>query len=162
MTDIPKELAEKLKHMSEDDIKTFIALVQTRKKQDEIHELEYEFMKQQSSLREIPFKSSTPEGEMVANLDDGNYVDMNTRLSDTEISAALRFDVLQKMGIMPKDIPLTNIYKRLKISQKGQGRAEKVSIVTGAKAKREGPTNIMETLFKKRNVIEDAGKPGTE
>lgn len=162
MTEIPVELVEKLKNMSEDDIKAFITLLQTRKKQNEIQELQYEFLKEQSALREIPFKSSTPEGEMVANLDDGNYVDMNTRLSDTEISAALRFDVLQKMGIMPKDIPLTNIYKRLKISQKGQGRAEKVSIVTGAKAKRDSGGNLLESLFKKRNVVEEIGKPGIE
>jgi len=155
MAEIPKELMEKLNNLDDKEIHKFLTLVEHKKKEEDIKKLEYNYLKEQSDLREIPFRSSTPEGEMVTNLDDTNYLDQNTRLSATEINALFRYDTLVKMGIYPV-IPMSNIYKKLKISEMGKGRGEKVTIVTGSKEKRDNGS-FWQKLFKNRKLEVDDG-----
>jgi len=148
---LPIELTDRLEKLPPDQLKKFVQLLEQQQKQNEI---EYEYLKRQSALREVPSRSSSPEGEIVGNLDNASFIDMNTRLTDDEISASMRFDVLQRMGIMPQNVPLTDIFKRLKVSQKGQGRQEKVSIITGSRQQRMG-SGFMDNLFKKRKSEEE-------
>lgn len=151
MTDISKELMAKLQTLDDKELKKFLALVEHKRKEDDMKQLEYEYLKEKTSLKEIPFRSNTPEGEMVSNLDDTNYIDQNTRLSTTEINALFRYDTLVKMGIYPP-IPLSNIYKKLKISEQGKGRTEKVSIVTGSKQARTESNSFWNKLFNSRKI----------
>jgi len=158
---ISQELMTKLQSLDHKELKKFLALVEHKKKEEDMRALEYDYLKERSSLKEIPFRSNTPEGEMVTNLDDTNYIDQNTRLSTTEINALFRYDTLVKMGIYPP-IPLSNIYKKLKISEQGKGRIEKVSIVTGAKQARTEANSFWNKLFTSRKMEVENGTGNKE
>jgi hypothetical protein len=119
---------------------------------EELKRMEYEFLKRNTSLREIPFKSSTDIGEGFDNLDNPQNLDMNSRLSGVEISATLIIDQLKVMGVFPQQATITHQFKQLKVSEGGKGRGEKVAIVTGAK---ETARPVSVDLFKKRVRPED-------
>lgn len=154
---ISKELMLKLSNLDDKELKKFLALVEHKRKEDDMRQLEYDYLKEKSALKEVPFRSSTPEGEMVTNLDDTNYIDQNTRLTGTEINALFRYDTLVKMGVYPP-IPMSNIYKKLKISEAGKGRGEKVSIVTGARQQRNENAGFWQKLFQTRKMeVENDG-----
>ena len=153
---ISQELMVKLQALDDKELKKFLALVEHKRKEEDMKKIEYDYLKERSSLKEIPFRSSTPEGEMVTNLDDTNYIDQNTRLSTTEINALFRYDTLVKMGVYPP-IPLSGIYKKLKISEQGKGRTEKVSIITGSKQARTEANSFWSKLFNSRKMEVENG-----
>ena len=159
MADIDKELIEKVSQLSDNQLRQFMMLIEQRHRQIQSKELEYEWFKQKEQLRERKFRSNTAEGEMVTNLDDQQYRDMNTRLTNTEISASLQWDILSHVGIMPRAIPLTEKWKTLKISQQGLGRQEKVSIITGSKQQKSASSeDLIKKLFKSRKLeVEESG-----
>lgn len=148
------ELKKRIEALSEDELKKFVSMIEQKKKTTELQELEYEYLKQSVDLREVPFKSNTEMGEAFNNLDDNSYLDMNSRLSDDEIAACSIIDELQRMGVFPKNANITKTFKRLKVSQQGKGRQEKVSIVTGARQQKAGG-NFLENLFKRRKQQEE-------
>ena len=122
-----------------------------------INEAEFDFLKKNlKGAREVPFKSSTEMGEAFDNLDNNSFIDMNSRLSDDEISACTVIDELKTLGIFPQNANITQQFKRLKVSLAGKGRNEKVSIVTGTK-KQQMPGSFMD-LFKKKEK-KDEPKP---
>ena len=90
---------------------------------------------------EINIKEKTEIGEVFDNLDADEIsknsnmplIDFNTRLNDSTIKAMAIFDELKAMGIAPKDSNLTLVLKRLKVSQKGLGRKEKVQIASASR-----------------------------
>jgi len=77
-------------------------------------------------------------GEVLENLDSDSLdtdtkmstVDFNTRLSDPEISACLVIDELTRLHIFPDETGITRQKKRLSVSLQGQGRQEKVAILS--------------------------------
>jgi len=79
-------------------------------------------------------------------------IDTNSRLSNREIGACLRFDELVRIGILDSNWGLTRQKKRLSISKDGLGRREKVEIVKGERDQETGGgfKKIMAGLFQPR------------
>lgn len=151
-----KELMEKLKGLDDAAVKKVLAVVEHQRKSEDLRAVEYEALKEKVALREIPFRSSTEAGEMVANLDNFQYLMQNTRLTSVETNALHNYMTLVKGGVYP-DIGFDQIYMALKISEAGKGRGEKVSIVTGSKEKKDG-TSFFAKLFKNRKMeVEESG-----
>ena len=82
---------------------------------------------------------------------------MNSRLSGIEISACTIIDQLKAMGVFPTQATITQQFKRLKVSEQGKGRQEKVQIVTGHR-EQQRPVGFMD-LFKKREKETDGRQP---
>ena len=114
----------------------------------DIQRMEYDILKRKQTLREIPIKSSSDIGEGFDNLDSVNHIDLNTRLNAVEISACTIIDQLKAMGVFPEQASITQQFKRLKVSEGGKGRTEKVQIVTGHREQIK-PSGFLD-LFKKR------------
>ena len=150
--ELTPEMKLRLNNISKKNILKFIEVMESQNIEKNAHELEYEVGKSQEQIRKYPIMSATESGELTANLDNLELLDLNTRLEGFETSACLQWDILQKMGIMPQNVPLTKIYKQLKVSHKGLGRGEKVSIATGVKAKQT--SGLFDNLFKKRKPDE--------
>lgn len=151
--ELSKELRERLSKLSPEQVLKFVEVMEAQSQERQVHELEYETLKSKEQIRKYPVLSATESGELVSNLDNQELLDVNTRLEGYETSAVLQWDILQNMGIMPKVVPLTRIYKQLKVSHKGLGRAEKVSIATGIKQSKS-PSSMFENLFRKRKEDE--------
>lgn len=91
---------------------------------------------------EIHIKEHTEIGEVFSNLDADTIseqsnmpmIDFNTRLTDSMIKAMAIFDEFKAMGIAPMDSNLTMVLKRLKVSEKGLGRKEKVQIAAASRS----------------------------
>lgn len=81
---------------------------------------------EKSQLREVFENMDDDTVDPVSSM---SKIDFNTRLTDTEIRAILVFDELQRIGIMPKNAGISRQLKRLKVSQDGKGRGEKVDMV---------------------------------
>lgn len=139
------------------ELKKIILAVAQEKKKAELKQLEYEAMKQTASLKEVPFKSTSDIGEGFDNLDNNSHLDMNSRLSSVEISACTIIDQLKAMGVFPVQATITQQFKRLKVSEGGKGRTEKVQIVTGHR-EQQRPVGFMD-LFKKREKQVTDGQP---
>lgn len=109
---------------------------------------------------EINIKERTEIGEVFDNLDadiisrNSNMpmIDFNTRLTNNMIRSIAIFDEFKAMGIMPEDSNLTMILKRLKVSEKGLGRKEKVQIASANRsAELSGRSGgVMSSLFTPR------------
>jgi hypothetical protein len=157
--ELTPELKNRLDKISKEDVLKFIEIMESQKKEKSAYEMDYEVNKNQELIRKYPIMSSTESGELTSNLDNVDLLDLNTRLEGFETSACLQWDILQNMGIMPQNVPLTKIYKQLKVSHKGLGRTEKVSIATGVKAK--NTSGLFDNLFKKRKTEEEnsSGEP---
>ena len=65
-------------------------------------------------------------------------VDLNSRLSAKQIKAIFIIDTLVKMGIYDCGKELTTSVKALAVSLAGMGRKEKVEIIVGERAQRQG------------------------
>lgn len=148
---ISKELLEKLNKLNEQDQQKMVTLIEHQKKEQDMKALEYAYLKQKTAFKEVPFRSSTPEGEMVANLDNFQYLMQNTRLTSLETNALFRYMTLIKNGIYP-NLGLDQIYMALKISEAGKGRGEKVSIVTGSRSNKNDNLSFWQKIFKSRKL----------
>lgn len=91
-----------------------------------------------------PWKETSELREVMDNLDIDtpdntgmSKIDMNTRLTKSEIGGVLVVEELQQLGILP-GVTINKKIKRLKVSQDGKGRGEKVAIVTGEREFRVG------------------------
>lgn len=127
---------------------------QHKKSVREMTDAEFQFLKKNMGAREIPFKSTSEMGEAFDNLDNDSFIDMNSRLSDDEISACTVIDELKSLGIFPSEANITKQFKRLKVSLQGKGRQEKVSVVTGTKEKK-APGSFTD-LFKRREKKDES------
>jgi len=155
MQKVSKQTMDKLTQLDDKQLQRLLLLVEHKRKDDERKEIEYDYLKEKSVFKEVPFRSSTPEGEMVSNLDNFQNLMQNTRVSGTEINALYRYMTLVRAGIYP-DLGLDQIYMALKISEAGKGRSEKVSIVTGSKSQRSDADTFWQKLFKSRKLeVED-------
>ena len=65
-------------------------------------------------------------------------IDLNSRLSAKQIKAIFIIDTLVKMGIYDCGKDLTTSVKALAVSLAGKGREEKVNIIIGERAQRQG------------------------
>lgn len=131
----------------------------TKPKSKDMSQAEFDFLKNNMGARVIPFKSVSEMGEAFDNLDNDSFIDMNSRLSDDEISACTVIDELKALGVFPGEANITQQFKRLKVSQGGKGRLEKVSVVTGTKQK--SPPGSFMDLFKRKEKKEDGTEPNT-
>ena len=156
--DNKKELQEKFSKLDEKEQKKLMTLMEHQKKEQDLKALEYDYLKQKTAFKEIPFKSNTPEGEMVSNLDNFQYLMQHTRLSSVETNALYRYMTMVKRGVYPQ-MDLEETYMALKISEAGKGRQEKVSIVTGSRQNRVDNNSFFQKLFKNRKLeVEDGEK----
>ena len=113
-----------------------------------------------SNFNEIQIPDNTEMGAIMTNLDRDEVdsktkmssIDVNTRLEANEINSCLILDELVRLGILPDSIGLTRQKKRLAISLRGQGRQEKVNIVSGQREFESGSTfgSRFANLFKKQ------------
>lgn len=102
-------------------------------------------------------KQETELGQVMSNLDNDEMdtktkmskIDMNARLTESEINASLVLDELIRMGLLPSKIGLSRQKKRLSISKNGLGREEKVRIVQGEREAKQGG-GFMSRLFKRQ------------
>jgi len=101
----------------------------------------------------------TELGEVMSNLDNDvpdsrglSAIDFNTRLDPISVKAMSTVDELVKMGILPKSVKITQQIKRLNVSLGGQGREEKVRIVSGQRDHQQGGGFLggMKRLFSRR------------
>jgi len=92
-------------------------------------------LKRDSELKQVMDSLDRDEIDPLTQM---SSIDVNSRLSDAEISACLRFDELVRLGILPDDLGLTRQKKRLSISKNGEGRREKVEIVKGERDQETG------------------------
>ncbi len=83
--------------------------------------------------RVVNVKSTTDIGEAYDNLDNEDYIDMNTRLDNIQIPAVNTIEELKFYGGIPKSSKLAERFKKLQVSFQGKGRGEKVSVATGAR-----------------------------
>lgn len=79
-------------------------------------------------------------------------IDANTRLSSRKMSAVLKVDALQRLGIIPDDFTLVHQLKRLAISLDGKGREEKVRMAIADRETKQGTAgwNGIKRLFTPR------------
>lgn len=108
---------------------------------------------------EFAVKDETELGAVMNNLDSDEVddetnmskIDFNARLTQDVINACSVFDELKRMGILPKNVDLSRQIKRLSVSLKGMGRAEKVKIVSAEREQaRGGFFDRMGSLFSRR------------
>lgn len=86
-------------------------------------------------------KEKTELGEVFDNLDNDRVdeqtkfskIDFNSRLSHADINNCMVFDELKALGIMPENAQISTQKKRLSVSLKGLGRAEKVQIASASR-----------------------------
>ena len=104
---------------------------------------------------EVPFQETTELGQVFENLDadrtgkDGrSSLDFNTRLTTDQINSITVIDEFRAFGLLPPEIGITTTVKRLNISKDGEGRKEKVKIVTGEREQKSG--NFIKKLFTPR------------
>ena len=134
--------------------------MENKKTKQEIIDEKLEDKLSDSRFNEIMLPDQTEMGAIMNNLDNDvvdintkmSSIDVNTRLTHEEINSCLIVDELIRLGILPKDIGLTRQKKRLAISLKGEGRREKVQIVSGQREFEAGSTfgNRFANLFKKQ------------
>jgi len=134
--------------------------MEKKKTKQEIIDEKLEDKLSDSRFNEIMLPDQTEMGAIMNNLDNDvvdrdtkmSSIDVNTRLTHEEINSCLIVDELIRLGILPKDIGLTRQKKRLAISLKGEGRREKVQIVSGQREFEAGSTfgNRFANLFKKQ------------
>ena len=110
-------------------------------------------------IHEKPFKSSSDIGEGFENLDNNSHLDMNSRLSGVEISACTIIDQLKTMGVFPEQATITQQFKRLKVSEGGKGRTEKVQIVTGHREQNK-PSGFFDLFKKRAKELDTTEQPG--
>lgn len=119
-----------------------------------------EYDNEDDSGQEQIIKEKTEIGEAFENLDndvrnkkDGtSKLDLNSRLSRNDISNVLRFDELQRIGAIPKHWGLTHQFKKLVISENGQGRKEKIMLFQGKVEQSNGSSGWEKfaNLFKRK------------
>lgn len=103
----------------------------------------------QNPRKVINVKSTTDIGEAYDNLDNEDFIDMNTRLDNIQIPAVNTIEELKYYGGIPKSSQLADRFKKLQVSFQGKGRNEKVSVATGTKPKPAAAGSFAD-LFKRR------------
>jgi len=95
------------------------------------------------------------DNDVVNPLTKKSKIDLNTNLSDTEITTILAFEGLQGLGLtavssddMGQSLP--EIKKRLNVSKQGWGRNGKISVASGILSARTNAGGFMSKLFSQR------------
>ena len=99
-----------------------------------------ELFNEQSELRQVMEQLDSDNIDPMTLM---SSIDFNTRLDKSEMKNILIIDEFTRLGILPKHIGLTRQHKRLAVSLRGEGRKEKVQIVSHERDARQG-TGIME------------------
>lgn len=76
-------------------------------------------------------------------------MDMNARLTQRQITAHLSISGLKRIGVLPDEMDLSRLAKRLSVSLNGLGRIEKKEMVIGERDMQSGGRlrNFVSGLF---------------